>query len=85
LITKEGQASTSSSESSDTVTSTDPDLRMRTGPGTSYEVIGKFPQGSQASVIDKGSGWVKISYQNATGWVSSEYVTSGHSSSASSE
>ncbi|MEC1436836.1 SH3 domain-containing protein [Bacillus spizizenii] len=85
LITKEDPASTSSTESSDTVTSTDPDLRMRTGPGTSYEVIGKFPQGSQASVIDKDSGWIKISYQNATGWVSSEYVTSGRSSSASSE
>ncbi|TXF73479.1 SH3 domain-containing protein [Bacillus subtilis] len=85
LITKENQASTSSSGSSDTVTSTDPDLRMRTGPGTSYEVIGKFPQGSQASVIDKDSGWIKISYQNATGWVSSEYVTSGGSSSASNE
>ncbi len=85
LITKEDQASSSSSESSSTVTSTDPDLRMRTGPGTSYEVIGKFPQGDQASVIDKDSGWIKISYQNATGWVSSEYVTSGGSSSAADE
>lgn len=85
LITKEDQASTSSSGSSDTVTSTDPDLRMRSGPGTSYEVIGKFPQGSQASVIDKDSGWIKISYHSATGWVSSEYVTSGGSSSASDE
>lgn len=44
LITKEKQAGTSSTDSSKTVTSTDPDLRMRTGPGTSYEVIGKFPQ-----------------------------------------
>lgn len=58
---------------------------MRSGPGTSYEVIGKFPQGSQASVIDKDSGWIKISYHSATGWVSSEYVTSGGSSSASDE
>ncbi|MCI4140258.1 SH3 domain-containing protein, partial [Bacillus vallismortis] len=71
---------TSSSDSSGTVTSTDPDLRMRTGPGTSYDVIGKFPQGSQGYVIDKDSGWIKISYQIATGWVSSEYVTSGGSS-----
>ncbi len=83
LIAKKDQAGTNSSKSSDTVTSTDPDLRMRTGPGTSYKVIGKFPQGSQASVLEKGSGWTKISYQNATGWVSSEYVTSNHSSSAS--
>ncbi|WP_420976419.1 SH3 domain-containing protein [Bacillus vallismortis] len=83
LITKEDLSGTSSSESSGTVTSTDPDLRMRTGPGTSYDVIGKFPQGSQGSVIDKDSGWIKISYQNATGWVSSEYVTSGGSSAVS--
>ncbi|MCY8473229.1 SH3 domain-containing protein [Bacillus halotolerans] len=85
LITKEKQSGTSSTDSSETVTSTDPDLRMRTGPGTSYEVIGKFPQGSQASVIDKDSGWIKISYRNSTGWVSSEYVTSGSGSSASEE
>ncbi|MGV2516652.1 UNVERIFIED_CONTAM: N-acetylmuramoyl-L-alanine amidase, partial [Bacillus subtilis] len=66
LSTKEDQAGTSSSESSDTVTSTEPDLRMRTGPVTSNEDIGNFPQASQAPVIDKDSGWVKTSYHNDT-------------------
>ncbi|MGY5190466.1 UNVERIFIED_CONTAM: SH3 domain-containing protein, partial [Bacillus amyloliquefaciens DSM 7 = ATCC 23350] len=60
---------------SGTVTSTDPDLSIRKGPGTSYEVIGKFPQGAHASMLDKNSGWENISYQGTTGWVSSEYVT----------
>lgn len=75
LISKTAGGADNSSATSGTVTSTDPDLRIRKGPGTSYEVIGKLPQGAHASVLDKNSGWVNISYQGTTGWVSSEYVT----------
>ncbi|MCC9022255.1 SH3 domain-containing protein [Bacillus nakamurai] len=77
LISKTTGGTSSSSAQSGTVTSTDPDLRIRKGPGTSYEVIGKLPQGESASVLDKNTGWVKISYQGTSGWVSSEYVTAG--------
>ncbi|MCY8490280.1 SH3 domain-containing protein [Bacillus atrophaeus] len=75
LIKKKTGESSRASAGSETVTSTDSDLRIRKGPGTSYEVIGKFPQGEQAKIIDKDNSWIKISYQGVTGWVASVYTS----------
>ncbi|KKB72615.1 MULTISPECIES: SH3 domain-containing protein [Bacillus] len=87
LIKKKGQASggsVSSEAKSGQVTSTATDLRIRKGPGTSYEVSGTFPKGEKAALLKTDGSWVKISYQNVTGWVHSDYVSGGTSANESS-
>ena len=51
LITKSSDAqkpAKQKTQGSSSITSTASDLRIRTGPGTSYQVIGTFPQGASA-------------------------------------
>ncbi|RCK12079.1 hypothetical protein DT075_16215 [Bacillus licheniformis] len=63
-----------SDSASGKVTSSEANLRIRKGPGTSYEVQGVFPEGEQADLLKTDGKWIKISYQNITGWVYSDYV-----------
>ena len=49
-------------------------LNVRTGPGTSYAVIGKLNTGSKVEVISESNGWSKIKYSNKTAYVSSGYL-----------
>ncbi|MEC1261395.1 SH3 domain-containing protein [Bacillus swezeyi] len=85
LIKKKEKASGGSESVSGKVTSSAADLRIRKGPGTSYEVQGKFPQGEQADLLKTDGKWVKISYQNITGWVHADYVNNDASSKKTTE
>ena len=49
-------------------------LRVRTGPGTSYSVIGTLVKGETATTIDSNGDWIKIDSSSLDGWVSSEFV-----------
>jgi len=49
-------------------------LRFRSGPGTSFGVIGVFDKGKTANYLEKSGEWIKISYSGKSGWVSSSYV-----------
>jgi N-acetylmuramoyl-L-alanine amidase len=78
LVTLQQTASgnkTSTNSSSDTVKSNAEDLRIRSGPGTSFQVTGTFDKGQTASFVEQNSNWVKISYQGRSGWVSSQFVS----------
>lgn len=49
-------------------------LNLRSGPGTSYPVIGWLQPGDMLTVSRRVSGWVSvISPAGAAGWVKSEY------------
>ncbi|MDM5320826.1 N-acetylmuramoyl-L-alanine amidase [Bacillus altitudinis] len=72
------------SAGSNSITSTASDLRIRTGPGTSYQVVGTFPQGASAKKLQTSGEWTKISYKQAVGWVHSDYVSGGQKASQSS-
>ncbi|WHZ56657.1 SH3 domain-containing protein [Metabacillus hrfriensis] len=65
---------TSSGSTSDKVKSTAEDLRIRSGPGTSFQVTGTFDKGQTASFVQQNSNWVEISYKGKRGWVSSQFV-----------
>lgn len=79
-LVREKQTSTSSSTSTvkasngSVVESNATGLRFRSGPGTSFGVIGVFDKGKTATYLDKSGEWIKISYSGKTGWVSSSYV-----------
>lgn len=49
------------------------DVNMRKSPDTSAGIVTKLSN-ARVSVIDKSSGWYKISYDGKTGWVSEDYI-----------
>lgn len=65
----------SKQQASEEVISTATGLRIRSGPGTSFQITGYFHKGEKAKALSEQSGWVKISYKNNTGWVSKQYIT----------
>ena len=58
-------------------------LNVRTGPGTSYSVVGSLARGEVALVLSSSSGWSQVLYHGTkTGYVSSAYLagtSSGYS------
>ncbi len=71
-------------------------VRMRSGPGTEYDVIDRVPCGSSVEVYSSmenpaGESWTEIGYHGSTGWMMSRYLSnkkptsnSGSSSKSSS-
>ncbi len=55
-------------------------LNIRSGPGSSYEVVASASNGAKITVLeDSGTGWYKIDYGGGkTGYVSSSYVSVGN-------
>lgn len=50
-------------------------VRYRTGPGTSYTILGELNSGNRFEVDgQKTDGWVHIKVQNTVGWISGRYV-----------
>lgn len=51
-------------------------LNVRSGPATTYSVIGQVLQGNDIKIVDKTGNWLKVNYKNTTGYVSGAYVSS---------
>ncbi len=49
-------------------------VRMRSGAGTSYSVIGYYDKGIQVQVTGKTGSWYAVSYNGLSGYMSSDYV-----------
>ncbi len=79
LVTEssQGARSTASRAASDAAVQilTD-DLRVRSGPGTNFSVVGSL-HSSAASVqyLEENENWVKVHFDGMEGWVAKEYVT----------
>ena len=52
-------------------------LNVRKGAGTNYGIITTLPQGTTVTIVakDNATGWYKISYNGAYGYISNAYVT----------
>ena len=50
-------------------------LKVRSGPGLTYDTIGSVQKNDKLTVIDKENDWLKVKYKNTTGWVASWYAT----------
>ncbi len=57
-----------------TVVSDDGTLNVRSGPSTSYSVIGTLANGQTADVVGVGGNWYKIKYGSDYGYISSAYT-----------
>lgn len=49
-------------------------LRVRSGPGTSYQVVTSLNQGATVTINKTESNWHQIKTSTVTGWVSSEFI-----------
>jgi N-acetylmuramoyl-L-alanine amidase len=50
-------------------------LRVRNGPGLSFQTIGHVNKDVKVTILEKNENWIKISSGLFKGWVSSEFVT----------
>ncbi|MFC4356048.1 SH3 domain-containing protein [Chryseomicrobium palamuruense] len=48
-----------------------PSLKVRSGPGLSYDVIGSVKQGDQFEILTSQDDWSQIDYKGHKGWIAS--------------
>lgn len=64
-----------------TIVGADSGLRVRSGPGTNYEVVASLLNGNTVTVVaDAGGGWYQISFSGSggstmTGYIMGEYIS----------
>lgn len=52
------------------------DLRIRSGPGTNFSVVGYFHSTSEnIQYLDENENWVKVRGEGLEGWVAKEFVS----------
>ncbi|WP_077618923.1 SH3 domain-containing protein [Bacillus sinesaloumensis] len=78
-LIKENQSSQTPTVSTSKVVSTVDGLRLRSGPGTGFQVIGSLNKGTEAGFIEANSNWTKVSLNGHIGWVSSQFITTRQS------
>ena len=49
-------------------------LNIRSGPDTTYEILGTFSYGDEVDVYNIKDGWAKIKYNNVYAYISAEYI-----------
>ena len=76
LVTQQYQTTTYDVEVYKVSTSRDP-LRLRSGTGTKYKILGKYKKGTEVIVIEKtSSSWYEVTCPDGKhGYMSSEYLT----------
>jgi N-acetylmuramoyl-L-alanine amidase len=52
-----------------------PYLRVRSGAGTSYAEIGRLPEGTRVSVLERRGSWAKVETTAHRGWVHGDYLS----------
>lgn len=52
-------------------------LRLRSGPGTGFQILDVVPNGTTLPIIARNasSDWVQVTYQGQTGWMAAWYTT----------
>ena len=49
-------------------------LNVRSGPGTTYSIVGGLSNGAKVTITGQSGSWYKIKYGSTDAWVSSNYV-----------
>jgi len=52
-------------------------VRMRSGPGTGYGIVGVYSVGTAVTVLQTGAYWSKIQINSTVGYMMNKYLTSG--------
>ncbi len=59
-------------------------LRVRSGPSTSYKVVSTLSQGATVTIVKTESNWHQIKTSSVTGWVAAEFIENIKSDTGSS-
>ncbi|PEK99730.1 hypothetical protein CN601_22945 [Bacillus sp. AFS017336] len=62
------------SENTNTYKSSGNGVRIRSGAGTSYQILGSVNKGQSIEVISYSNGWYKVKVNGITGYMSATYV-----------
>ena len=50
-------------------------LNIRSGPGSTYDILASAQNGSQVKLLeDAGNGWYKVDYGKGQGYVSKSFI-----------
>lgn len=61
-------------------------LNVRSGPSTSYKVIGSLSKNKSVTVLSSSNGWSKVKLSNnKQGWASSKYIKVGSTNTTNSQ
>jgi uncharacterized protein YraI len=52
-------------------------LNLRSGPGTSYSIIGAMPAGSGVRVLGCGRSWCRVAWNDTAGYASRKFISPG--------
>ncbi|MBQ9045112.1 MAG: SH3 domain-containing protein [Oscillospiraceae bacterium] len=52
-------------------------VRMRSGAGTSYSILGTYNNGTALTILGTENGWTKVTLGGVTGYIRSDYVNVG--------
>ncbi len=55
-------------------------LNIRSGPGTTYKIVGALNKGDEANILGKAKKWYQIKFGEGTAYVASDYFTTDKSS-----
>ena len=58
------------------------DVRLRSGPSTSYSILDVFSSGTSMTVTGDAGDWYKVDYNGTEGYVYKTYLTVGESASS---
>lgn len=51
------------------------DVRVRTGPDTTYNLTGALKKGSSVEILERQGEWTQIKNDELTGWISEEFIS----------
>ncbi|QOR65652.1 SH3 domain-containing protein [Cytobacillus suaedae] len=74
-LIKEDKSEEKVTDSTTKVESTVDWLRVRSGPGTSFQIVGHLNKGQEVEFVSKNENWVKVLLNGKEGWVSAEYLS----------
>ncbi|WP_163101828.1 SH3 domain-containing protein [Peribacillus alkalitolerans] len=49
-------------------------LRVRTGPGTTFQIVGSLKQNQQVQIVSRNENWLKVKSVEMEGWASAEFI-----------
>jgi hypothetical protein len=58
------------------------ELKMRSGPGTGYQVIGVIPAGSPVAIVGCSGRWCQVNYAGRMGFANGGYLAGAPSAAA---
>ncbi|MBA9025690.1 SH3 domain-containing protein [Peribacillus huizhouensis] len=52
-------------------------VRIRKGPGTTFEETGYINSGTEISILDRDNNWIHFKNETISGWISADFIQAG--------